>query len=39
MIDPQNAPSLRLAAALGFVQFAASEYHGDPVLLFERTAV
>jgi RimJ/RimL family protein N-acetyltransferase len=36
MIDPQNAPSIRLALSLGFVQFAETVYAGAPVLLFAR---
>ena len=36
MIDPQNQPSLRLAAALGFKEYARSEYKGEPVILLAR---
>jgi RimJ/RimL family protein N-acetyltransferase len=36
MIDPPNIASQRVAAAIGFRQFATTPYHGNPVLLFER---
>lgn len=36
MIDPINAPSLVLAAKLGFTAFANSDYHGTELVLFER---
>ena len=36
MIDPQNQPSLRLAAVLGFEEYARVEYKGEPVILLAR---
>ena len=36
MIDPKNAPSLRLADKLGFVPLRDAEFGGEPVRLFER---
>ena len=36
MIAPENAPSLALAARLGFKVFAESLYRGDPTVLLER---
>ena len=36
MIDPENTPSLRVAAKLGFRQFASTTYVDKPVLLLER---
>lgn len=36
LIDPDNAPSLRLAEKHGFREFARTDYHGNPVILFER---
>lgn len=36
MIDPTNAPSLALAARLGFRRFGTAERHGVAVTLFER---
>jgi RimJ/RimL family protein N-acetyltransferase len=36
IINPDNAPSIRLAQKHGFVQQAATQYHGAPTLLFER---
>lgn len=38
MIDPHNAPSLTLAARLGFAAFAESRYRDEPILLLERFA-
>lgn len=36
IIDPDNAPSLRVAARAGFKEFARSTYRGDPTVLLER---
>lgn len=36
MIDPQNAPSIRVARACGYREFDRDEYLGSPVLFFER---
>lgn len=36
IIAPENAPSLRLAARLGFVGFAERMYNDRPVILHER---
>jgi RimJ/RimL family protein N-acetyltransferase len=36
IIDPGNAPSIRLAARLGFAQIARTVYKGAPIVLFER---
>jgi RimJ/RimL family protein N-acetyltransferase len=36
MINPDNAPSLRLAARLGFASMGGDRYRGRPVLLWER---
>jgi len=36
MINPDNAPSIRLAAKCGFGQYARAIYKAAPVLLFER---
>ncbi|MHA6692123.1 GNAT family N-acetyltransferase [Devosia sp. A449] len=38
MIDPDNAASLRLAAALGYVEYARTNYKGDATVLLERLA-
>lgn len=38
MIDPENAPSFRLAARHGYREFARSTYKEGPVVLFERPA-
>lgn len=35
MISPENAPSLRVAAKVGFAEYARTTYR-DPVILFER---
>ena len=37
MIDPENAPSLRVAEKAGFREFARTNYHDD-VILLERPA-
>jgi RimJ/RimL family protein N-acetyltransferase len=36
MIDPSNAVSRRLAAKLGFSEFAEAAYRGNPLILLER---
>ncbi|HVY50998.1 MAG TPA: GNAT family N-acetyltransferase [Devosia sp.] len=36
IIDPEHAASLRVAAKLGFVEFARGEYMGKPIVLLER---
>ena len=36
VIAPDNAPSLRVAAKLGFVAFREAVYHDRPVILLER---
>ena len=36
IIHPGNAPSLRLAAKLDFVEFARAAYHESPVVVMER---
>lgn len=36
IIDPANAPSLRLAAKCGFVRVAETTYHGAPTIVFSR---
>ena len=36
MIDPDNAPSLRVAAKVGFREYARTTYHGSPTILLER---
>lgn len=36
MIDPGNAPSLRLAEKFGFRERARAIYHGEPTIQFER---
>ena len=38
LIHAENAPSLRVAAKLGYRAFAEREYRGYPALLFERRA-
>lgn len=35
LIDPDNAPSIRLAGKHGFREFDRTAYHGAPVVLFE----
>lgn len=37
MIDPANAPSLRLADRLGYREYARTTFKDSPVILFERT--
>lgn len=37
MIDPANAPSLRLAEKVGYREYTRTLYKGAPTLLFERT--
>jgi RimJ/RimL family protein N-acetyltransferase len=36
MIDPANAPSIRLAQRLGFREFSRTGYRDSPVVLFDR---
>ena len=36
IIDPGNAPSLRVAGKLGFAEFARAKYAGNPVVMLER---
>lgn len=36
MIDPANAPSLRVAAKVGFKEYARTSYAGSPTIMFER---
>lgn len=36
MIAPDNAPSIRLAEALGFREYSRTTYGGEPTVLFER---
>ena len=36
MIDPANAPSIRVATRLGFREFERVDFRGSPVTLFER---
>lgn len=36
LIEPANAPSVRLAEKVGFRQYARTRYHGAEVVLFER---
>ncbi len=36
IIDPDNAPSLRLAAKVGFAEMGRTTYLGNPTLVFER---
>jgi len=36
MIDPDNTPSQRVAAKLGFTEFARTTYSGKPVILFDQ---
>ena len=36
LIGPANAPSLRLAARLGFAEYARTTYRGEPTVLLER---
>lgn len=38
MISLGNTPSQGIATKLGFVEFARTAYHGDPVMLLERNA-
>jgi RimJ/RimL family protein N-acetyltransferase len=35
IIDPENAPSLRLAAKLGFAAFSRTHYQGNPIVVME----
>ncbi len=38
IIDPGNAPSLRLAAHLGYAPWAEGQYHDKPIRILERMA-
>ena len=38
IIDPANAPSIRLAERLGYRQRAQGTYRDAPILIFDRTA-
>ena len=38
MIDPDNAPSLKLAAKLGYTEYARTTYKDQPTILFARAA-
>jgi RimJ/RimL family protein N-acetyltransferase len=38
MIDPGNAPSIRLADRFGYMPLRDAEFGGEPVRLFERSA-
>ncbi|MEZ5937598.1 MAG: GNAT family N-acetyltransferase [Hyphomonadaceae bacterium] len=38
IIDPENAPSIRLAQRHGFQERCATTYHGAPTIQFERRA-
>lgn len=37
IIDPENAPSLRLAARMGFVEETRSSYRDHPIVILGRT--
>lgn len=39
MIDPENAPSFRTAAALGYEPFETRPYRGKDIVLLERVSV
>ena len=36
IMDPDNAPSRRVAGKLGFAEYARSTYHGAPLVLLEK---
>ena len=38
IIDPANAPSIRVAEKLGFARDCLADYRGSPILLFRRPA-
>lgn len=38
IINPDNEASLRVAAKLGYHEYARSPYHGEPIVLLERPA-
>ena len=38
IIHPDNEPSLRLAAKIGYREYARSTYHEEPIVLLERPA-
>jgi len=39
MIDPGNAPSIRVATKVGFREYARTSYKGAPTILYERRGV
>jgi RimJ/RimL family protein N-acetyltransferase len=38
IISPDNLPSIKLAERLGFEQQTVSDYHGEPIAVFQRPA-
>lgn len=36
IIDPENAPSLKVARLVGYVEMLRTTYHGEPTILLER---
>ena len=38
IIDPENAPSIRVAEKCGFREAARTKYNGHPTVIFERVA-
>jgi RimJ/RimL family protein N-acetyltransferase len=38
LINPENAPSLRVAARVGYVELSRVDYHGEPNIVLERLA-
>lgn len=38
MIDPTNAPSLKLSEKLGYIEYARTTYKDHPIILLERTS-
>ncbi|PLP56395.1 GNAT family N-acetyltransferase [Mesorhizobium loti] len=36
IIDPDNAPSLKVAGKAGYAEVLRTTYHGEPTILFER---
>ena len=38
IIDPDNEPSLRVAAKFGYHEYTRGLYHGKPIILLERPA-
>ena len=39
LIDPDNVPSLRVAAKCGFVEVRRTTYHSSPTVVLERPAI